>query len=323
MSSCTRADLYQALAEALSDPPPWMAGPGCDWPLFESAARLAPQSEAARRAIQVMAEVRAESVTARRKRYTALFAGPGRPCFWLYESAFLNGRILGRETFAVEQLYRAARMEIASAELPDHASLELAFLAHLAAVGEDSILSYERQFIEQHAGRWLPELGRALAHSGDEVYAPIGQLLADRLAEAARLRRAHAPATSLRLPIIPQAEACTLCGFCVQVCPTRSLAAQETKSETVLLLSAAACIGCGKCERICETHALKMKPLPEGSETSKEWSLLRQSPCAVCRACGQPTISRAELDFVAAQIGRPAWLEYCLNCRPQLVENAQ
>src|SRR3989304_6750995 len=72
------------------------------------------------------------------------------------------------------------------AGLPVHASLESAFLAHLADVEQVANpstslragLSYEQQFIKQHAGRWLPELGRTLARSGDEVYGPIGQLLA-------------------------------------------------------------------------------------------------------------------------------------------------
>jgi TorA maturation chaperone TorD len=148
-----RADLYHALAEALAEPPDWLALPGDEWPLFESAARLAPSSEAARRAVASLARVRAESSAARHQRYAALFAGAGRPRFWLYESAHLSGRLLGPQTFAVERLYHAAGLESASAELPDHASTELAFLAYLAEQGADNI---ERGFITKHAGRWLP-----------------------------------------------------------------------------------------------------------------------------------------------------------------------
>ena len=103
-----RADLYHALAEALGDPPEWLALPGCEWPLFESAARLAPSSVAARRAVEALVRVGAESLTARRVRYAALFAGSGRPRLWLYESAHVSGRLLGPETLAVERLYRAA-----------------------------------------------------------------------------------------------------------------------------------------------------------------------------------------------------------------------
>ncbi|MEK7328121.1 MAG: molecular chaperone TorD family protein [Chloroflexota bacterium] len=322
------ADLYHALAEALASdgPPDWLARAGREWPLFEIAARLGPTSEAARRAVEALAKVRAESPEARRARYTALFVGAGRPRFWLYESAALTGRILGPATFAVEKLYRAAGLELVGAELPDHASLELAFLAHLAAVEQDTILPSERQFIEQHAGRWLPGLGRALARSGDEVYAPIGQLLANWLKEragtSAASRVTHQMRSSpSRLPAIPDPETCTLCGFCVQICPVRALAIRESASETALALNAAACMGCGKCERICTTHALEMKQVPkEPKPSAGSWNALRQSPRAMCRACGEPMVSRAELDFVVAQIGRPTWLDYCLECRPMILE---
>ena len=341
-----RADLYGALAEALAEPPEWLACAGREWPLFEIALRLALPSEAVRRAVESLAEIRAESLAARRKRYTALFIGSGRPRFWLYESAFLTGRILGPETFAVEQLYRAAGLETAGAELPDHASMELAFLAHLAATGQTED---ERLFAKNHADRWLPQLGRALARSGDEVYAPIGQLLASWLMERkcgmmnaecgmrAKRAEAHSPFiihhSSFRiqkLPAIPQAESCSLCGFCVQVCPTRALAIRETSAETNLVLKVSACVSCGKCERVCEMRALRLSPHPpaacaspvrNGAEQERGSVVLRRSPRAVCPACGQPTISRAELDFVAAQIGYPAWLEYCGDCRPQLMEN--
>lgn len=324
------ADLYHALAEALASkgPPDWLARAGREWPLFEIAAHLAPTSQAARRTLESLGAVPASSLPTLQARFASLFAGPGRPRFWLYESAWLNGRLLGPETFAVEKLYRLAGLAMprANAELADHASLELAFLAHLSAVEQDAAMPAERQFIEQHAGRWLPGLGRALAGSGDEVYAPIGQLLANWLTERAGgntgAPAAHQIHSSLsRLPVVPHPETCTLCGFCVQVCPVRALAIRESATETALALNAAACVGCGKCERICKTHALEMKHVPEEPKPSAgSWNALRQSPRVTCHACGEPMVSRAELDFVAAQIGRPAWLDYCLECRPTIME---
>src|SRR5919108_55069 len=74
-----RAGLYHALAEALADPPQWLAGPGRTWPLFEAALDCAAFSEAARLAVAMLAEVPAEAPARRRARYVALFAGPGRP----------------------------------------------------------------------------------------------------------------------------------------------------------------------------------------------------------------------------------------------------
>lgn len=303
-----RAELYHSLAEALAEPPDWLGLAGREWPLFEIAVRLAPQSEAARRAVEPLDRVRTEPLAARQARYAALFAGPGRPRFWLYESASLTGRILGSQTFAVEQLYRAAGLETAGAELPDHAALELAFLAHLAAAGRGGD---ERRFVKRHAGRWLPELGRALARSGDEVYAPIGQLLADWLDERVEQRVTgvvgqvtHHVLRITKLPLIPHSGLCSLCGFCAQVCPTRALALHETRTETALALNTALCVGCGKCERFCETGALRMHQTADGSERLQGWRVIRRSPRAVCPGCGQPTISRAELDFVAVRIGQ-------------------
>jgi TorA maturation chaperone TorD len=329
----TRADLYHLLAEALADPSEWLACAGREWPLLDSAANFAPKSDAMRRAIEALAEVRAESLTARRKRYAALFVGTGRPVVWLYESAFLTGRILGPETLEVERVYRAAGVEPIGAELADHVSLELAFLAQLAMVGQDNILPHEKQFIKQHAGRWLPELGRTLARSGDEVYGPIGQLLAAVFA----LDRSPKKKGTDRRPSLQSPAECTLCGFCVQVCPTRALSIHETHTETALMLNAAACIGCGKCERPCETHVMKCEVRSAKCEVgnaegevrsakcevrSAEWAVLRQSPRVMCPSCGEPTVSRAEFEYVAAQIGEPAWLAYCLDCRSALLEKS-
>jgi ferredoxin len=303
------ADVYDALAEALSEPPAWLAGPGCAWPLFNVAARLASELDCFTN-LDALANVPAEPLAARQARYVALFVGTGQPRFWLYESAALTGRLLGPESFAVEKLYRAAGLMPDGTELPDHASLELAFLGELA---KQETAEWERGFIEKHAGRWLPQLGRALAASGDAVYAPIGQVLADWLDARSGRRK---PVVKRRaahngFPVLLSAEACTLCGFCARVCPTRALTVQETDSETRLVLEAAACIQCGKCERICDRRALTLAPATDDE-------VLRRSPRGQCAGCGQPTVSQAELNFVMTHIGHPAWLDYCPACRSSM-----
>jgi nitrate reductase assembly molybdenum cofactor insertion protein NarJ/ferredoxin-like protein FixX len=315
----SRADLYATLAEALAEPPEWLAGAGPQWPLFVTVADLAPASEAADRAAHALAAIPAESLAARQARYAALFAGVGRPRLQLYESEAVGGRVFGPEVVAVERYYTAAGLEAVGAELPDHASLELAFLAHTA---EHDARAVEREFIAKHAGRWLPTLGRALARSGDEVYAPIGQLLAEWVEECAahsapqrppKPALKHAP----RWPVLTQAEACTLCGFCVQVCPTHALTLHETARETALVLSPAKCVGCNKCERVCEMRVLKIQDFRSPQDFGS-LLVLRQSPRVLCRGCDVPMVSQAELDFVIRQIGHPAWLDYCSDCRSVL-----
>lgn len=340
MTPAPRADLLLALAECfasaqhglLAGPPLWMMNPALEWPLYANVSRLAIESPAARRAILSLSEIPAETIEQRQARYDALFGGSnGAPQNWLYESAAKTGRILGAETFAVAKLYRAAGLETNfEAELPDHASLELAFLAHLSkqAESDPEWRALERQFIKEH-GDWLIQLGRALADSDDEVYAPIGALLADCLTESgqkniSQKEIARRPLSTVHdlLPTISRADDCTLCGFCVQVCPVHALAVRENESDTLLVLNAPLCIGCGKCERICETKAITLvSDTPQliipNSQLGTCNIALRYSPRAVCPACGKPTVSRAELDYVGAQLGSPAWLDYCLDCRPQ------
>ena len=313
-----RADLYRALAEALAEPPPWLEHPGRQWPLYACTERLAGVSTAAARAAASFARVRSEPMQERRARHRVLFRSKGRPRFWLHESLYRSGRLLGPEMQQVEQLYRAAGLELGGNELPDHASVELAFLAHLARQSVENPKragqwrQMEKLFLKKHAGRWLPAMGREIAASGDAVYAPIGALLADWLEEL--LQPAARKGAVQRLPSVDK-TACTLCGFCSQVCPVRALVIDENDTETALLLSPTRCYDCGKCVRACETSAITMAPSDEELTTGKGWEILRSSPRAKCPACGEPTVSRAELEFVARQLGHPRWLEYCWRCR--------
>ena len=303
-----RADLYALLAETLAEPPEWMSLPGREWPLLETVAGLASEFEAARRCLDLLACIKPEEPHQRRERYNAIFAS-GKPRFWLYESAALTGKILGPQTFEMARLYRKASLETVGAELPDHISLELAFLSYLAGS------SQEKGFLKSHAA-WMIDLGCALSRSGDEVYAPIGALLADWLESALAPAPLHAKeGKGMKVPSLPHPDDCTLCGFCVQVCPTRALKVLEDTKNTSLVFEAADCIHCDKCERICEFHALKMG-LP--TATGARVQTLRQSSHVKCQKCGQPVVSQAEMDYIVSQIGEAAWQHLCLDCRPGL-----
>lgn len=320
-----RAELYHALAEASADTPSWMLLPGQEWPLTKAVASLTSQSGSARKALDALARVPTESEDARRARYLRLFGGPGQPRFWLYESMWRNGRFLGPEMIALEQLYRVAGLQVVGAETADHASAELAFLAHLAdrQATEPNHASkwkkLERLFIKKHAGQWLPALGRSLAATGDEVYGPIGELMAGWILEAQRPpRRRTKPNGSFHRPIISHEASCSLCGFCIQVCPVGVLKIQETIHETVLRVAASTCTGCRKCETVCPSGVLNIRTSDNDYDMLDESAILRCSPRIPCPGCGQATVSQAELDFVAEQLGQQDWLPYCLLCRSEL-----
>lgn len=319
MSHSDRADLYALLAETLAEPPDWMSPSGREWPLFETVTGLASESEAARRHLDLLAGIPSEGTDQRRERYAVLFAS-GRPRFWLYESAAKTGKILSPQTFEMARLYRAAGLEAAGAELPDHISLELAFLAYL--VSRDGIPTYQeilQPFLEKH-GAWMIDLGRGLKQSGDPVYAPIGQLLADWLTEQMTLPAqpvtvTHDAVRNMLLPVILRADDCTLCGFCAQVCPTRALKIMQNAEGDFLSLNIAECVHCTKCARICEFHALEMRlPAPSAGETL----ILRQSPHVRCQKCEKPIASQAEMNYIVSQIGEAPWQHLCLNCRAGL-----
>jgi len=317
--SVLAADLYQLLAEALAEPSEWISLPGNQMPLYEAASALAETSPAARKNLDALANIPTESLEARRMRYATLFNPENG--FWLYESAALYGRIIGEEAFTLARLYRVAGLEAIGAELPDHISIELSFLAFLLSSEESE--QYEKQFLQQHAGRWMPELGHSLANSCDPVYAPIGSLLADWLSERALTNQppstGHGEALpGSSLPTIRQADDCTLCGFCAQVCPTRVLTMREDQAETALILRHDLnCTSCNKCEEVCDTKAIQMVP---AGTIRTENRVLRHSKRPPCKECDAPLISAAELGFIARQLGNPGWLAYCLDCRPQLME---
>jgi TorA maturation chaperone TorD/Pyruvate/2-oxoacid:ferredoxin oxidoreductase delta subunit len=322
MIGTLRSELYGAFAEVFSDPPDWLALSGSEWPLYSIATDLAISSINGQQAIERMQGISPEPIAIRQERYNALFSGPGRPRFWLYESLYRSGKLFGSETMDVEGIYRTAGLVIEGAELPDHVSLELAFLAYVAnqqVVSDPQTgtwVEIERNFIKAHAGLWLPALGRDLAASGDEVYAPIGQLLADWLMGSRQpLHHGYSPPTGLCTPVLQKVENCNLCGFCVQVCPRRVLRIHEDSGETVLLRSGRSCNGCGKCVRICPVRVLMLGKLITGAGISGEMVVLRSSPRAHCPKCGRPTVSQAELECIVGQIGRLPWLELCQECR--------
>ncbi len=323
------ASLYARLAEALAPSPSpavrgggrsanWLAEPGRGWPLFSAASELAAArlSEGWTEAVIALVEVSAGSPQTRLAEYETLFLGPGSPSIWLYESQYLNGRIPGPATFTVQSLYREVGLETNSAELPDHASMELAFLAFLAQKESEHPQESgqwrraRKLFIQQHAGRWLPGVGRALTRSPYPAWIAIGHLLIASLEEKKRPRPAQS-GDRLGLPQIPEVENCNLCGFCVQACPTHALYIHEDDQTTVLWLASSLCIGCDKCEKVCTEGALSMS----GDALNEDLVSLRQSPRAICPLCGEATVSEAELEAVAAKIGHPPWLSHCLDCR--------
>ncbi|MFQ5436508.1 MAG: molecular chaperone TorD family protein, partial [Anaerolineae bacterium] len=263
------ADLYAGLAEALASDkflPDWLGRPGKEWPLWEAAGHLASRFEwpALSRAVERLAQVTRRSPVIRQLLYEKLLSGNGRVApVMMYESQVMNGRFLGPQTFVLLALYREAGLETAGAELPDYAAVELEFLSFLAEREEEDAGQAgqwrlaRRHFLKEHAGKWLPQVAHRLVQSDDEAWTAVGHLLAAAL-NPPRHRQQKIASRQSGLPRVPHLELCTLCGFCVQVCPTHALLMGEDDQATRLILNPALCIHCHKCEHVCQEKALDL-----------------------------------------------------------------
>ncbi len=322
------SEIYQALAEGLAWPPAaWLSAPGYDWPVYGALAALAEHSGDDRwnQIVLKIAESCLTDIKARQEEYREIFHPSGGTPVSLYECQHRDGRFPGPSTFAVKNLYARAGLRVEGAEMPDHASLELAFLAYLcqqeARGGMDSAewRAARRMFVKNHAGKWLPEVGRALLRSGSPAWQALGQVLIASLSKRPGKPLNISPVSQnstktcpVLIPTIEDATLCNLCGFCIQVCPTKALRMHEDEQHTELWLLPKNCIGCSKCAEVCGQAALELEP----SFANQETVLLRCSDRAQCPRCGAPTVSQAELDAVADRLGEyPTWLDTCLECR--------
>ena len=310
------AELYAGLAEVLAQAgrgsvPGWLGYPGREWPLFLPVQSLAAQTGAPAWQ-QAAAGLAAVTRGSRTEGCQALFMGSGRPSILLYESWHVDGHFPTSTTFAVQAAYRQAGLDLAG-ELPDHAAVELEFLSFLAEQEEEDAGRAQKwrtarhRFLKEHAGRWLPDVGRSLMSASDASWAAVGLVLT-AVFTPNRKRRS----LLLALPVIADGDRCSMCGFCVQVCPTNALGIVEDERMTRLQLLAARCIHCAKCEKVCHDGAMAMI---EGEAGITAVSLF-ESPRARCPLCQQPTVSEAEIDAVVSRLGsHPAWLDHCPQCR--------
>jgi TorA maturation chaperone TorD len=124
--------------------------------------------------------------------YTRLFlSNAGGTVCQASESGYLDprGQAAGWIVAQLEHAYAAAGLRLASTaqELPDHAAVELEFMAFLcdqeaqaweAAALAVGLQMLERQgaFLKQHLGRWFPTCARQLAGTeGAGIYAVIAE----------------------------------------------------------------------------------------------------------------------------------------------------
>lgn len=316
-------EVYSYLSEILLPSvhvglPGWVALSGSDWPLYDVVIRLANEWKTPKldQCIRVLSEIHESSLDKRITEYESLFIGNENPPIWLNESYYLDGRIFGPIRFSILEIYKEAGLDIVGAEFADHAGMELAFLAYLAEKEKNDLELYRewkqarKLFSKNHCERWLPEVGRLMSHSVYPGWSAIGLLIIALFSSNVD----HKDGQST-IPIIEEPDSCTLCGFCVQVCPTFALRIDEDEKNTRLELETNLCTSCGKCLNICPEEVMTMSPVLNGQSRI----LLRESPLASCTNCGDTTFSQAEIAYTQSILGNPDWLAYCVNCRSQQI----
>ncbi len=143
--------------------------------------------------------------------YTRLFLGPGRHVR-PYAATYLDGAgasLCGPTTVWVRGFMERAGFAFAPKhrDLPDHVSVELEFMARMAAREAEAVEAgdaagvrqsrrIQREFLETHLGRWLPQFcGHAAEHAELSFYRELARLTGHFLdSELASFAPAQAPA---------------------------------------------------------------------------------------------------------------------------------
>jgi TorA maturation chaperone TorD/Pyruvate/2-oxoacid:ferredoxin oxidoreductase delta subunit len=273
--------------------------------------------------------------------FTRLFLGPGRPVAHPYESVYREGRTMGETTLEVRRLLAEEGLAPQDRILPDHVSIELAFMARLAACearawddGHDDeardLWAQQDSFLHDHLITWLPQFcHRVLAGRPLDPYAELARYAETFVTrDAARVRAWLANGAEEATGAIALQEgwavtvgsACTLCDICVQVCRPGALQqVRQAERETVVLyFDAALCDGCAACQRWCPEETINVRRMEAGEHPSS--GELAHSDMSACPRCGQPYAPEAMIAKVQAQVGIDdeallQRLALCHNCK--------
>ena len=115
-----------------------------------------------------------------------------------------------------------------------------------------------------------------------------------------------------------EAEGCTLCATCHDVCPTGAL--EQTPGR--LDFDPEACVGCGHCETACPEDVMTVTgtvSFEEGATPEPETVVAKE--VVDCEVCGEPFASKAGLDAMRERLDEAALegleLTVCPSCRSE------
>ncbi|HLA98855.1 MAG TPA: molecular chaperone TorD family protein [Anaerolineales bacterium] len=259
--------------------------------------------------------------------YTRLFVGPNKPVAYPYESVYFEGQLGGMTCEQVSRCYAEAglRLKTSKSEMPDHISVELAFMAHLAAQEEQATgqsqvwRQRQRRFLRDHLARWLPIFWLKVENSAAHPYyrqaaRSLRALVEGDLKQSTFQKRY--PDISLRV----ETSRCTLCTLCKDSCRSGALSIACTPEDITLIFNPADCNGCRACLRICPERAITIdRGHPRGQPRRPQQNAIATAQRVICPKCHQPHIAIPWLEQLTKRLGDEKFatqsLVYCPPCK--------
>ena len=122
-----------------------------------------------------------------------------------------------------------------------------------------------------------------------------------------------------------EAEGCTLCRSCVNVCPTHAFRLDEPTFS--LQFNHFACVACGLCETLCPENVISLQHEVVFTHEALNYRTVVRDEMVACLQCGKPFVNRKSLDAILAKVlqlgplidafsgARQNLLRMCPDCR--------
>ncbi|MDI6819716.1 MAG: 4Fe-4S dicluster domain-containing protein [Candidatus Hodarchaeaceae archaeon] len=133
---------------------------------------------------------------------------------------------------------------------------------------------------------------------------PSPQAIVEALANVLELgpRASEAPSGFRGMPQL-DAEKCTACGACAQVCPTGAIELADEDSERVVKFKYEKCISCAFCEEVCPEEAISISAeRPSLTKNRKAIGISGRMGLQRCSVCGKPFAPTSQLQRAADRI---------------------